>query len=151
MIYIGADHRGFKLKEKVKQFLEKNKIKFKDLGALKYDENDDYPDFAYKVASKISKNPEKNKGILICGSGVGVCITANKLKNVRCALAINKEQIKIAKMHDNINCLAISSDFTNYKKVKGIIDIFLKTKFSRKQKYIRRIKKIKKIEDGKFN
>ena len=86
MIYIGADHRGYKLKEALKDYLKELNLEYEDLGALQIIFDDDYPDYAILVAKKVSENPRENRGILICGSGVGVDIVANKFKGVRSAL-----------------------------------------------------------------
>ena len=94
MIYLGADHRGFRLKEEIKKFLAEKNYQFEDMGNLAYDPNDDYTDFAKLVAKKVSEKPEENKGILICGSGVGVDIVANKFKGVRSALADDVQTAK---------------------------------------------------------
>src|SRR3990167_2156290 len=105
-IYLGADHRGFQLKEELKQFLETN-YDVEDCGAFEKIESDDYTDFAIKVAEKVSSN-EGSRGIVICGSGVGVDITANKFPKIRCGLGINREQIKAARNDDDVNVLALA-------------------------------------------
>lgn len=146
MIYIGSDHRGYNLKERVKVWLKQWNYEFEDLGAFEFDPEDDYPDFAKLVAEKVRENLNQNKGIVICGSGVGVDIVANKFKGIRCGLAINKDQIKMAKADDDINFLALASDFIKEEEVKEIIKIFLETKFSDEERYIRRIRKISALE-----
>lgn len=150
-VYIGADHRGFKLKEELKVWLAENEIAGEDLGADKLDSNDDYPIFAERVARSVSADLEKNlksRGIIICGSGVGVDIVANKLKHIRSGLAVNAEQVEEARKDDDINILAIPSDFVNEENAKTIVKIFLETKFSKEDKKIRRLEEIEKIEDG---
>ena len=107
MIYLGADHRGYNLKEDVKKFLAENGQSFEDMGNLKYNPNDDYTDYAKLVAEKVSQNPEMDKGILICGSGVGVDITANKFKGVRSALADDVQTAKQSREHDDTNVLSL--------------------------------------------
>lgn len=147
MIYLGADHRGFELKEKVKTWLAVWGYKFKDLGNTKLDLEDDYPDFARKVAEKVSreKKGEIEIGILICESGVGVDVVANKYPGVRCGLGFSGQQIRIAKRDDNINCLALSASFITETENKLIIEMFLETQFSGGGKYQRRISKIEKL------
>jgi len=135
-IYIGADHAGFKLKEKIKKFLKNYKIK--DLGAFKYNKNDDYPDFAKKVANQVKKN--KIQGILICGTGQGMAITANKIKGIRAALCWNTKTAKQSKEHLNANILVLPAKTKNTKK---IINTWLNTKFTKEKRHIRRINKIK--------
>ncbi len=139
MLYLASDHRGFKLKEKIKKYLNKKDIVFTDLGAFSYDKNDDYPDFAKTLALKISKN---NLGIALCGSGAGMSIALNRFQNIRAGLATNPKMVEAQKQQDNINVLVIPSDFVNQKIAYLMIDKFLKTKFLKKQRYLRRIKKL---------
>ncbi len=141
MLYLVSDHRGFKLKEKIKKYLDKNKIIFTDLGALKYDKNDDYPDFAKILALKILEN-KNNLGIALCGSGAGMSIALNRFKNIRAGLAFNPKMAEAQKQQDNINVLVIASDFTKESTAFLMVDKFLKTKFLKKQRYLRRIKKL---------
>ncbi len=141
MFYLVSDHRGFKLKEKIKEYLDKNKIIFTDLGALKYDKDDDYPDFAKILALKILEN-KNNLGIALCGSGAGMSIALNRFKNIRAGLAFNPKMAEAQKQQDNINVLVIASDFTKESTAFLMVDKFLKTKFLKKQRYLRRIKKL---------
>ena len=150
-VYLGADHRGFKLKEELRVWLLENKISVKDLGAFKYNPDDDYPLFAQEVARNVVADLEKNlgvRGIVICGSGVGVDIVANKFNHIRSGLAVSVEQVEEARKDDDINILAIPSDFVNGETAKKIVKIFLETPFSKKEKKIRRLEEIEKIEDG---
>lgn len=150
-VYLGADHRGFNLKEKLRTWLLENKVSVKDLGAFKYNPDDDYPLFAKDVARNVAADLEKNigvRGIVICGSGVGVDIVANKFNHIRSGLAVSAEQVKAARRDDNINILAVPSDFTNEETAKKIVKIFLKTPFSKEDKKIRRLEEIEAIEDG---
>mgnify|MGYP001590767250 CR=1 FL=1 len=142
MIYLGADHRGFQLKEEIKKFLADNKYQFEDMGNFTYDPNDDYTDFAKLVAEKVSGKPEERKGILICGSGVGVDITANKFHNVRSALADDIETAKQSREHDDTNVLSLPADEVDFTLAQKIISIWLSTPFSNGEKYKRRIRKI---------
>lgn len=142
MLYIGADHRGYRLKESLKKNLQKKGIFFRDLGNLKYDPKDDYPDFAFKVAKKVSENPKENRGILICGSGIGVCIAANRFKNIRAGLCSDEKIAKLARLHADINTLCLSGDKTKEKTAFKIVDKFLNTKFSNEKRHKRRIIKI---------
>ena len=142
MIYLGADHRGFQLKEEIKKFLAEKNYQFEDMGNLAYDPNDDYTDFAKLVAKKVSEKPEENKGILICGSGVGVDIVANKFKGVRSALADDVQTAKQSREHDDTNVLSLPADEVNFEIAKQIITVWLETPFSNGEKYKRRIGKI---------
>jgi len=142
MLYIGADHRGFQLKEKVKQFLGETGFEFEDLGNSVYDPSDDYTDFAKLVAQKVSEKPNERKGILICGSGVGVDIAANKFKGVRSALADDTETAKQSREHDDTNVLSLPADEVDFELAKKIVSVWLETSFSNGEKYKRRIDKI---------
>jgi RpiB/LacA/LacB family sugar-phosphate isomerase len=143
MIYLGADHRGFELKEKIKKWLRSKGWEFTDLGNEKLDPEDDYPDFAIKVAKKIKKG---DFGILFCGSGVGMTIVANRFKNVRCGLGFTPQQVRIAKRDDNINCLSIPADFTTEDEARPLIEMMVETNFCSTEKYLRRLAKIEKIK-----
>jgi ribose 5-phosphate isomerase B len=140
-VYIGSDHRGFELKNKIKTWLDENKYQVEDCGAFTYDQTDDYPDFAKAVAQKVV-NEEGGRGILICGSGAGVNIAANKIKGIRCALGFNTEQIKASRNDDDANVLALASDFTDFEKSKTYISIFLQTAFAPTANHIRRLNKL---------
>lgn len=146
MIYIGADHRGFKLKEALKMYLKELGFDFEDLGAHEIVLDDDYPDYAILVAQKVSEDPENNRGILICGSGVGVDIVANKFKGVRSALLFNVEQARMSRNDDNTNILSFAADFTDENFAKEILIIWLETPFSYLERHVRRVEKIKNIE-----
>ncbi|MCK6462660.1 MAG: RpiB/LacA/LacB family sugar-phosphate isomerase [Candidatus Pacebacteria bacterium] len=142
MIYIGADHRGYNLKEEIKKFLAEQKYAFEDMGNSKFDPNDDYTDFAKLVAEKVSEKPSEHKGILICGSGVGVDITANKFHGVRSALADDVQTAKQSREHDDTNVLSLPADEVGLETAKQIITVWLQTPFSNGEKYKRRIGKI---------
>lgn len=146
MIYTGADHRGYNLKEVLKIYLKELNFEFEDLGAKELIFDDDYPDYAIEVAKKVAENLDKNRGILICGSGVGVDIVANKIKSIRCALCFDAAQARASRNDDNTNVLSLSSDFTAEDKAKEIVKVWLETPFSGLERHIRRVEKIKAIE-----
>ncbi len=146
IVYIGADHRGFYLKNKLIKYLKSKKILVKDMGNDHQDPEDDFPVFAGKVSKKTLDNLEKSKGIVICGSGVGVSITANKFKGIRCVLGFNSDQVKSAVEHNQVNVLALGADYLDFKKAQELVDVFLTTKKNKKEKYQRRIKMIHQIE-----
>lgn len=143
MIYLGADHRGYDLKEKMKKWLKDKRYEFTDLGNCEHDMEDDYPDFAVKVAKKLKKTDDF--GILFCGSGVGMDIVANRFPHVRCGLGFAPHQTRIARRDDNINCLSVPADFSTENEARLIIEMFLETQFSGGEKYQRRLKKREKI------
>lgn len=149
-IYIGADHRGFKLKEKINTWLFENKYSFEDMGADKLDPKDDYTEYAQKVASLVSRShsakASRDKGILICGSGVGVDIVANKFDGIRASIGKNREQVKAGRQDDDMNILVLAADFTKEREAKEMVGVFLKTDFDNLGRHKKRLEEIKKIE-----
>jgi len=149
MIYLGADHAGFKLKVKIKKYLTELKYEFKDLGALELDKKDDYPDFGAKVGAAVSKNPKANKGILVCGSAEGIGMVANKFRGVRAAVVYDEESAKKSREHNDANVLSISGWNLSETKARKIIKTWLQTKFSG-GRHARRLEKIAQIEKDNF-
>ncbi len=145
-VYIGSDHRGFALKENLKQWLVENNFEHEDVGAHELDPSDDYPVYAGKVAEKVASEPENARGIVICGSGVGVDIVANKFNGVRAGLGMNVQQVSSARRDDDINVLALASDEINEQTAKEMIKTFLETKFDQAERRTRRLEEIKDIE-----
>ena len=145
MIYIGCDHAGFELKEQVKQLLSSLVEQFEDLGPAKFNPADDYPDFAALVAKKIQANPQA-KGILICGTGQGICIAANKFKGIRAGQAWNEATATAGRNDDDINILCLASRHQTFDEVKPIIRAFLETPFDAVDRRMRRLEKIKELE-----
>lgn len=148
MIYIAADHGGFKLKQHLIKFLQKQRLEFKDLGPSKFKDGDDYPDFGTKVAKQVSKNPVSNLGILICRSGQGMCIVANKFDGVRAALVWNVASAKQSRNDDMANILCLPSDFINSSQAENIVKTWLATPYSSDKRHMRRIHKISKLEES---
>lgn len=144
-IFIGADHRGFELKNKLIEFIQEKNIRVEDLGAFENNPEDDYPDFAQKVAQAVLQNPHEFLGIVICGSGVGVCIAANRYKGIRCGVGFSENQVKHIRENDHINILALPSDEIDFEKAKTFIDIFLSVKPAQNEKYLRRIQKLDQV------
>jgi ribose 5-phosphate isomerase B len=144
-IYLGADHRGYELKEKIAKWLFEMEKPFLDLGAQSYDPKDDYTKYAQEVASLVAQN-EGSRGILLCGSGVGVEIVANKFDGIRAAIGKDVFQIEAGRNDDDMNVLVIAADYTIEKEAKAMLIAFLETKFSGKAKYERRLEEIEKIE-----
>ncbi len=143
MIYLGADHAGYALKEHLKKFLQKKGYTVKDLGAHKLDKTDDYPDYAAKVAKAVQKN---GKGILLCGSAEGICIAANKFKEIRAVPVWSLQNAKLSRQHNDANILCLSGWQMPKKKTEQIVLTWLKTPFSGEARHIRRIKKIARLE-----
>jgi len=142
-VYLGADHRGFEIKEALKPYLKELGYEVVDLGNDHFDEKDDYPDFANAVAGKVFKNPETDKGILICGSGIGMSIAANKFKGIRAAQVDKIEQAVLSRKDNNANVLTLSGNDLSESEAKEIVKTWLETPFSNEQKHERRIGKIK--------
>lgn len=145
-IIIGADHAGFELKGVLKKYLERKKYSIEDVGAFVHDKDDDYPDFAFKVAKKVSKSKGNVVGIIVCGSGAGITIVANKVKGIRAVAVYDKYEAKMTKKHNDANVLCLRGRKTNYVLSKKLVDIWLKTPFSKAKRHVRRINKIKRIE-----
>lgn len=144
MIYLGADHRGFELKEKIKEWLSEWKEEFEDLGNEVYDKSDDYPVYASRVAEAVGLD-SKAKGIVICGSGIGVSIVVNRYKGARGALGFDRRQVRHGVESDNINVLSLASDYTGFFKARKLIKSFLSASFKQDSEDIRRIKKIEEV------
>ena len=139
-IFIGADHRGFELKDQVTEYLQSKNIRTEDLGNYEYDPQDDSPIYAQKVAQAVLQNPDEHLGIVICGSGVGVSIAANRYKGIYCGVGLNPDQVKSIREHDHINMLALASDYQSFEQVKKMIDIFIQTSKNLQKKYVKRLK-----------
>ena len=138
-IFISSDHAGFKLKEAIKVFLNKKNYKYSDLGPNN-DSRVDYPDFAHKVAKKV-KISKNHVGILICGSGMGMNITANRHKNIRAAQCFNSRSTRLSRLHNDANIITLGSRLLKKKNVMNLVNIFLSTKFEG-GRHTTRIKKI---------
>lgn len=141
-IFIGADHRGFELKNQLIEYLQQQNIKVQDMGAYEYDALDDFPQFSQKVAQAVLQNPEENLGIVICGSAVGVSIAANRFDGVYCGLGFTREQVHSARQHDHINVLALPSDYVDISQAKELVDTYLSSVPLTEEKYFRRLKQI---------
>jgi ribose 5-phosphate isomerase B len=146
MLYIASDHGGYKLKEEIKKFLIKKSIEYTDLGPDHFDATDDYPDSAKKVAAQVSKNPKRDLGILLCRSGQGVNIVANKFKNVRAALVWNAKEAKASREDDLANVLSIPSDYVSSQTAKKVVQTWLSTSLGTAPRHLRRVKKIQSLE-----
>ena len=138
-ICIASDHAGFNLKETIKDLLIKNQISTIDLGPYT-DNSVDYPDFAKKIAIRV-KSKKSNIGILVCGSGTGMAISANKLRGIRAAVCYNLRSTYLCRAHNNANIICLGARLTKKKDVKKILSTFLNTKFE-KGRHLRRVKKI---------
>lgn len=147
MIYLATDHAGFELKEAIKKFLRKEGYEVKDCGAQTLDPQDDYPDFISKAAEAVSKEPE-SYGIILGGSGQGEAIVANKFPNVRASVYYGKleEMPRLTREHNDSNILSLGARFLSVDETLAAVKLFLETPFSGDPRHIRRIEKIKKLE-----
>ncbi len=151
VIYIGADHKGFRLKEYLKQTLKTLGYEVADVGALQYIENDNYPEYAAAVAKKISEGYETNRGVLICGSGVGVDVVANKFPNVRSALVANADQAFDSRNDDDSNILCLGANYLEPEAAKKILVTWFQTPFSGEARHSERLKQIALLEESILN
>jgi len=126
-VVIGADHAGYLLKESIKKHLNKKEISFTDIGTFK-EESVDYPEFAYKVGNAILKE-EADMGILICGTGIGMSISANKIKGIRAALVHSKATAELSRLHNNANVLCLGSRVTKVDDALDLVETWLNTSF----------------------
>ncbi|MBI5390586.1 ribose 5-phosphate isomerase B [Candidatus Woesearchaeota archaeon] len=143
MLYLGSDHAGFPLKQHVKAFLQQKKVPFKDLGTNN-EASCDYPDYAKKVAEEVIKKQD-HRGILICGTGIGMSITANKIKGIRAALCYSEYTAEYARKHNNANILCFGGLTTAPELAVKMVDLFIKTPFEG-GRHERRIAKIDLME-----
>jgi len=147
LIYIGADHRGFELKDKLNNFLKLRGYTVVDLGDDKYNENNDYPLFAIRVAKQVSQEFETAKGILICGSGVGMSVVANKFMHIRAVLASSPDQAYDSRNEDDTNILALGANYLDEDSAKKIVLTWLETPYAGEGRFQRRIEEISRLEE----
>jgi ribose 5-phosphate isomerase B len=154
-IFIGTDHAGYVLKEKLIDFLKAQGYEVVDNGAFKYDENDDYPDFVIPVAREISKNPDKVKGIIIGGTGEGEAIAANKFPHVRAVVYYGKATpvvddesniLERSRQHNNSNILSLAARYLTEEDMIEAVNLWLNTAYSGDERHIRRLGKIDAIK-----
>jgi len=157
MIYLGADHGGFDLKEKIKKWLTRWGYPWEDLGNTFYEKEDDYPKFAFAVAQKVVEEEKKGnqypkpwadrpKGIITCRSAAGMVIAANKVKGARAATAFDVRSAKHCRLHNDVNILALSGDWLDEYHTKKILKVWLTTEFSGEERHIRRLEQIAEYE-----
>ena len=138
-VCIASDHAGFNLKEDIKNYLINKKVSIFDLGPYS-NHSVDYPDYAKKLSMRI-KSKKSDVGILVCGSGTGMAISANKIRTIRAAVCYNLKSTRLSRQHNNANIIALGSRFTKKKLSLKLVDVFLKTKFEG-GRHLRRVKKI---------
>lgn len=143
-IFLGSDHAGFELKEKIKAWLKMAGYAVADEGAFKFDPTDDYPDFIEIVAKMVASDPENHRGLIFGGSGQGEAMCANRLKHVRAAVFYggNEEILKLSRQHNNANILSLGTRFVDDEQARQAIKLWLETPFSGDDRHIRRIAKL---------
>jgi len=145
-VYIAADHHGFELKNILRDWLNKEGYTVTDFGPEKATPDDDYPDYGIKVAEAVAQNPEKRLGIVICSSGVGMAVAADKVKGVRAGLIHHPLLAKAAREDDDINVLALGADYISTDEAKEVVKVWLETPFSGAERHTRRLEKISAYE-----
>ena len=143
MIYIGADHAGFNLKEELKKYLEELGYKYEDLGNKDLDVGDDYPDYASLVAEKVTGTD--NLGILICATGVGMCLAANKVKGIRAVNAWDEFTALSSREHNNANILCLAGKVLDVEATKRITRVWLEAEYTGEERHIRRLRKVEEM------
>lgn len=143
MIAIGSDHGGFDLKQRVKKYLEEKNISYQDMGCNSKD-SCDYPEFGHAVAKAVADGT-CDRGIVICTTGIGISISANKVKGVRCALCSDTLSAKMTRLHNDANVLALGAGIVGENLGLEIVDTFLNTPFSKEERHQRRIDLIEQI------
>ena len=144
-IYLGADHAGYELKNILSEYLVHTGQEVEDLGAKTLDEDDDYPRYAYSVASKILGGDDDDRGILICGSGQGMAMAANRVNGVRAALCWSEESARDARRDDDANVLVLPARFITSDEAEAIVNAWLKTIFAADPKYKRRLDELEEL------
>jgi RpiB/LacA/LacB family sugar-phosphate isomerase len=146
MIYIASDHGGFELKKEITAWLTEQELPFKDLGPSTYSELDDYPEYGEKVSKFVSKNAATDVGILICRSGIGMSIVANKFKGLRASLCWNEHVAASSRVDDHANVLCLPADYISLETAERILRIWLATPFSNAPRHQRRVDEITKLD-----
>ena len=138
-VYLGADHAGFELKEKIKKYLDKKGISYEDVGTFS-EESVDYPDYAFKLGKKVAS--EDGRGILVCGTGTGMCIAANKVRGVRAAVVYDEYSAKMSREHNDVNVICLRGRGFSDEENLRLLDIWLNSQFSAQERHKRRVGKI---------
>lgn len=143
MIYIGSDHAGLLLKQELRKHLEAQNYKVVDLGVFAVEPPSDYPEIAHEVAEKVRENNDA-RGILICGTGIGMCMAANKIRGIRAANCESPQTVEMSRKHNDANILCLGGRVLKQEDAKKMIDVFMSTKFENEERHVRRVQKIEK-------
>lgn len=146
-IFLGVDHQGVKVKDEIIKYIKDSGFEIEAINLPNY-ETDDYPDFAYQVCTKVLES--NGLGLLVCGSGIGMSIAANKIKGIKCARVVDGNDAFLAKNHNGANVIAFSSSLDK-DTITDIIDNFIATKDANEERHLRRIEKIMQIENGTYH
>lgn len=146
-IYIAADHGGFEVKRAVIDWLTNNGFEFEDMGAYTFEPTDDYPEYAFAVAHMVAKHPS-SLGILLCKSGAGMVIAANKIKGIRAVDVQNIYDATHAKEHNNANVISLAGERLQKEDIISLVEAFINTPFSEHERHVRRLKKIEDFENS---
>lgn len=146
-VFLGSDHRGYRLKEQLKSWLAALGYEVVDKGNTRYDPDDDFPDYALVVSEEVARG--RGVGILFCGSG-GMALAANKVKGIRAVEVFDEESAAHAKSHDNANIIALPADLVDTERAKKTVQAWLQTELETEEKYQRRLSKVQKIEQKYF-
>lgn len=141
-IFLGADHRGFALKNELAAWLKGEGYTVEDLGAAEYVADDDYPDYGFAVGKAVAESPRERRGIVVCGSGVGIAVAANKVPGIRAALMHDPAIAAASRNDDDTNVLALGADYLNLETAKEVAMRWLATPFSGEARHQRRINKL---------
>lgn len=144
-VYFGADHRGFELKQQLKQWLLEKRYVVEDIGAYSFDPNDDYPVISEKLGRAVVSS-KGGLGILLCGSGVGASAAVNKIDGIRGAIGMSVDQVRAGRHDDDMNVLILPADEIQFDDAKKLVEVFLTTPYAKKERYERRLGEIRKIE-----
>jgi len=144
-LFIASDHAGYQLKNTIDWYIKNElHLETQDLGSQEYDANDDYPDYAIPLAKKVTET--QGRGIVVCGSGIGVCIAANKIAGIRCGIGYNPEVAESMMAHNNTNVLALAGGALSENHAKLIVKTWLTSNFTNEERHVRRLGKIAELE-----
>ena len=143
-VYLGADHAGFEVKNKIREHLAHNGYDVEDIGPHTLDPDDDYPKYSFELTTKVL-GEDGSRGILVCGSGQGVCMAANKVRGIRAALVWSQEMARETRRDNDSNVLCLASRFTDEATAIGIVENWLEEDFSGEERHTRRIKQLEEL------
>lgn len=146
-VYIDSDHRGYELRLRLVQYLTHGGHEVHDLGTVVRDPDDNYPDVAERLARTLLADSDKSaRGILLCGSGQGVCIAANRFRGIRAGLALSNRMVHAARNDDDINVLCVPADYVDYEEARAMVHAYLTTDFAAAPRYVRRARRLDELE-----